>query len=147
MSNTIYRYTPNNTEGPFGNDPRPFAVDNNLTELCEIDNYRYVSVPENVEVTIPEEITTWEIVDITPELRETLKINSPHCQLIAQKIIDKIKAKYTLDDELYFARISVGALQGTYQLQDGELAELQQYQIDVEAAREWGRSERTMLGL
>jgi hypothetical protein len=86
-------------------------------------------------------------VTLTDELRETLKAQSPHGQLIAQRVIEKIRAKYPLDEELYFARIAVGALQGTYALLPGEAESLAQYQLDVEAAREWGRQERASLGL
>lgn len=86
-------------------------------------------------------------VDLTPELREAIKLASPHAQLIAQRVIDRIRARYPLDEELYFARIAVGALQGTYTLLEGEAAALAQYQLDVEAAREWGRQARAELGL
>lgn len=149
MSNSIYRYTPVITEGPFGTDLHPVSTNNDtpLTELCQINNVRYVSVPENVEVSVPEEIIDWEAVIITDELREAIKTNSPLCQLIAQRVIEQIRNKYPLDEELYFARISVGNLQGTYEFISGEQELLQQYQIDVEAAREWGRQERTQLGL
>ena len=146
----IYKYQPVITEGPNGTDYRPSITDttseNTLTELCTLDGYRYVSVSDIVGITVPEELTV-EAVELTSELRETIKATSPHTQIIAQQVIDKIRAKYPLDEELYFARIAVGALQGTYDLLPGELEAITQYQLDVEVAREWGRVERAKLGL
>jgi hypothetical protein len=152
MSATIHRYQPAITPGPTGTDPRPSGPDGpdaseTLTELCELDGWRYVSVPAGIVPQVPAELSTWAEVTLTDELREQIKAASPHTQLIAERVIGKIRAKYPLDEELYFARIAVGALQGTYVLQPGEGDALAQYQVDVEAAREWGRLERAKLGL
>ena len=141
----LYRYQPVMIPGPTGTDYRPSAE--GLTELATLDGWRYVAVPDGVTPELPAEITTWEAVAVTPELRESIKLASPHAQLIAQQVIDRIRAKYPLDEELYFARIAVGALQGAYTLLDGEAEALTQYQADVEAAREWGRQARAELGL
>ena len=148
----LYRYQPMITPGPNGTDPRPLGPDGlnageTLTELCALDGWRYVAVPEGVTPNVPAELTTWEPVTLTPELREAIKTASPHAQLIAQRVIERIRATYPLDEELYFARIAVGSLQGSYTLQPGEAEALAQYQADVESAREWGRTERTKIGL
>ena len=141
----LYRYQPVIIPGPTGTDYRPTGE--GLTELCELDGWRYVSVPEGVVPDVPEALATWEAADLTPELREAIKLASPHAQLIAQRVIDRIRAKYPLDEELYFARIAVGAMQGSYTLLEGEADALAQYQADVEAAREWGRLARAEIGL
>lgn len=148
----LYRYQPVITPGPTGTDYRPTGPDGldageTLTELGEIDGWRYIAVPDGVTPNVPAELTTWEPVSLTAELREAIKAASPHAQLIAQRVIDLIRAKYPLDEELYFARIAVGALQGSYSLLPGEAEALAQYQADVEAAREWGRVERAKIGL
>lgn len=134
-------YTTFRVSGPDGD------IGFSMTELCEIDGWRYISVPDDVTPFIPPQIVSYEIASLDDTARAMIRAASPHAQLIAQRVIDKIRAKYTLDDELYFARIAVGALQGTYQFQDGEQALVAQYQIDVEAAREWGRLEREKLGI
>lgn len=149
---SIYRYQPVITVGPNGTDYRPTGPDGldageTITELCELDGWRYVAVPEGVTPTVPAELATWEAVNLTSELREAIKAASPHAQLIAQRVIDLIRAKYPLDEEVYFARIAVGALQASYTLLPGEDEALAQYQADVEAAREWGRTERAKIGL
>ena len=134
-------YTAYRVSGPDGD------IGVSITEMCEMDGWRYLSIPDGVTPVIPAQITTYGPVELTDELREQIKVASPHTQLIAQRVIDKIRAKYTLDDELYFARITVGALHGSYELQSGEAAAVEQYQIDVESAREWGRQERAKLGI
>ena len=120
------------------------------TELCTIDGLTYVSLPDGVslpEDQHPEVVATIQEVTLTPELREAIKLVSPHALLIAQRVIDKIRAVYPLEEELFFARIAVGALQGSYTLQAGEAEELAAYQVCVEEARDWGRAERAKLGL
>ena len=149
---TLYRYQPVITPGPAGTDHRPSGPDGEgyqetLTELCTLDGWRYVSVPGGVTASVPPALDTWEEVSLDAALRERIKAESPHTQLIADRVIDQIRAAYPLDEELYFARIAVGALLGTYTLLDGEADALTQYQADVEAAREWGRAERAKLGL
>ena len=152
MTTQIYRYQPVVTAGPNGTDYRPrgpegFAASATLTELCELDGWRYVAVPDGVIPEVPAEVTTWEAIAATPSVREAIKGASPHAELIAQRVIELIRAQYPLDEELYFARIAVGALQGSYTLLDGEGEALAQYQADVESAREWGRLARAELGL
>ena len=120
------------------------------TELCTIDGVTYVSLPDGVTLPVdqPAELaSSIQTVTLTPELRETIKAASSHTQLIAQRVIDKIRAVYPLEEELFFARIAVGALQGSYTLQAGEAEELAAYQVCVEEARDWGRAERAKLGL
>ena len=68
-------------------------------------------------------------------------------QLIAQAMIEKIRASYTIDDEMFFARIGVGAATGMYQPTAQELQEMTVFGEFVEAVRQWGRAERAKLGL
>jgi hypothetical protein len=125
-------------------------VEAGCQELCTLDDgYTYVSVPDGV--TLPEQLpaiaATLETVTLTDALRADIKSASTHCQLIAERVIERIRAKYTVDDELYIARIAVGALQGSYVLLPGEAERIAAYQADIEAAREWGRQQRAALGL
>lgn len=131
---TLYRYQPVITPGPGGTDYRPFAE--GAIELCTLDGWRYVTIPENTQPDVPVQLTTWMSVELTPELREAIKTNSPHCKLARDRFIETIRAKHSLDDELYYARIATGSILGAYKLQDGEAEILSAYQADVEAARE-----------
>ena len=144
----IYKYQPAVTTGPNGSDPRPSDPgEDALTELCTLDGWRYVSVPDGIAPIVPDALTTWQAVTVTPELREQIKAASPACRLISQQIVARIRANYSLDHELYLARIGIGTLQGTYTPSADEQAEIMQYQIDVEASREWGRQQRAAIGL
>ena len=80
-------------------------------------------------------------------LREQIKAASPHVKLIAQRMIDQIRASYSIDDEMYFARIGVGAASGMYTPSTGELSEMTVFGEFCEAIRQWGRAERAKLGV
>ncbi len=96
----------------------------------------------------PDEIAaSVESVTITPELREAIKTASPHCRLISERMIDQIRARYSVDDELFYARIMIGAGAGLYELQAGEAEEVAAFKTHVETVREWGREQRAALGL
>jgi len=142
---TLYRYQPVIIDGPFGTDYHPQPQE--LIHLCEFDGWRYVVVPDGITPTIPQELTTWEIVVLTPELRESLKNASHLCAFAKTRFIDTIRSKYTLDDELYFARIATGTLLGSYNMQGDEPSLLTQYQTDVENARTILHQTYTDLGL
>ncbi len=102
-------------------------------------------------VTLPEQpdeiAASVESVTITPELREAIKTASPHCRLISERMIDQIRARYSVDDELFYARIMIGAGAGLYELQAGEAEEVAAFKTHVETVREWGREQRAALGL
>lgn len=85
--------------------------------------------------------------DLSDELKEKIKLASPHVLLIEQRKLDMIRAKYSPEDEMYFARIAVGAITGAYTMLPHEPALLAQYQRDIEAIRQWGWDEKAKLGL
>ena len=80
-------------------------------------------------------------------LREQIKAASPMVRLIGQRMIDQIRASYTIDDEMYFARIGVGAATGLYTPTSDEMQALTVFGEFVEGMRQWGRDERAKLGL
>ena len=83
-----------------------------------------------------------------PDLvREQIKAASPQVKLITQNMIDQIRASYSIDDEMYFARIGVGAANGMYAPTPDEMQAMTVFGEFVEAARQWGRAERAKLGL
>ena len=110
----------------------------------------YVSVPD--DVALPEQPS--QIADsivnpvtLTTELREAIKSTSLHCQLIHQRMEDKIREKYSLSDEQYFSRIASGVALGMYAFETGEQDALVAFGTYVEEVRQWGREQRAMLGL
>lgn len=116
-------------------------------EIAIIDNWRYVYFPDNV--TIPDQPTEiqWAELTLTDELKEQIKTNSRQCQLINQWMQERIRAKYPLEDEQYFARIGVGVALGAYTFQPGEQEALLAFGAFVELVRQWGKSERAKIGL
>jgi len=104
-------------------------------------------VPDGVTLPAQPPEITLEPVTLTPELREQIKAASVHLAFIAERMIQKIRAAYSIDDEMYFARIGVGAATGMYTPTANELADMQTFGAHVEAVRQWGRAERAKLGL
>lgn len=87
------------------------------------------------------------VVEVTPELRARILETSPHCRLISQRMVQQIRESYSIDDEMYFARIGVGAALGMYQPGSDELQEMTAFGEFVEGVRQWGREQRAELGL
>ncbi len=80
-------------------------------------------------------------------MREEIRAASPHIQLINSRLIERIRAKYSPDDEAYFSRITIGTLLRTYTMTAGEQAAVAAYQATAEDARAWAKGERAKLGL
>lgn len=120
------------------------------TELATIDGTTYVALPDGATLPAdqPTEIAgTIATVTLDPVLREQIKAASPHCKLIAQRMVEQIRAAYSIDDEMYFARIGVGAATGMYQPSSDELQAMTVFGEFVESVRQWGRQQRAELGL
>ena len=145
----IYAYTKVSTPYTTIQMALPYEMDseNQCTELCTLDGVTYVSVPDSVALPDqPAELTITETT-ITPELRDAIKAESPHCRLITERMEQRIRERYSLSDEQFFSRIGVGAALGAYTFAPGEQDELLAFGAYVEAARQWGRDERAKLGL
>lgn len=120
------------------------------TELATIDGTTYVALPDGAVLPAdqPTEIaSSIATVTLDPVLREQIKAASPHCKLIAQRMVEQIRGAYSIDDEMYFARIGVGAATGMYQPSSDELQAMTVFGAFVESVREWGRQQRAELGL
>ena len=145
----IYRYKKIITEG--ANGTTIYAKfpedDDNGKELCAIDGYTYFHIPDNV--TLPEQHPEIVIEDValTDQLKEQIKKESRECQLIDMRMQEMIRAKYTAEDEMYYARIGTGKALGVYEFQSGEESAVLDYGNFVESVRQWGRAERAKIGL
>ena len=123
------------------------AGESGAVELAEFDGHAYVHVPDGAE--LPEQPTeiAWQAITPDAVLLQRIQTESRAVQLIAQAMIEKIRSSYTIDDEMFFARIGVGAATGMYQPTPGELQEMTVFGEFVESVRQWGRAERAKLGL
>lgn len=120
------------------------------TELAMIDGVTYVSIPNGVTLPAsqPAEISaSIQLVTLTPALVGAIKAASPHVKLIGDRMVEQIRASYTIDDEMYFARIGVGASNGLYAPTVDEMQALTVFGEFVESVRQWGREQRALLGL
>lgn len=143
----LFKYTPYTTAGPDGTSLRFRAGDSGAQELAEFDGHAYVHVPEGA--TLPEQHAEidWQAITPDPALMARIKAESRPVQLIAQAMAEKIRASYSIDDEMFFARIGVGAATGMYQPTPDEMQEMTVFGEFVESVRAWGRGERAKLGL
>jgi len=120
------------------------------TELATLaDGLTYISMPAAVTLPQqPKEIATSvkETILTAAQIAE-IKSVSPHVKLINERLSARIREQYSLSDELKLARISIGDLRKSYAATPAELQAVSDYQVTVEAARAWGRSEKATLGL
>lgn len=122
-------------------------------ELCTLPDGRTVvalfdgaTLPPNQPTEIADSIETLP-TPLPSLLREQIKAASPVVRLIGQRMIDKIRASYSIDDEMFFARIGVGSATGLYTPSPDELQAMADFGEFVESVRQWGRDERAKLGL
>jgi len=151
MTTSIYAYQKVSTPYTIiaASLPDSSGVDDGVhcTELCTLDGTTYLAVPDGVTLPDQPPEITLAPVTLTPELRSRIKANSVHCDLIAERMEQRIRAVYSLSDEQYFSRIGVGVALGSYTFEPGEQAALMAFGAHVEGARQWGRAERAKLGL
>lgn len=116
-----------------------------VTELCTLDGTTFISVAGELPVHDSRLIVTE--ATLTDELRNQIKAASVHVALITSRMQERIRAKYSLEDEAYFSRIGVGVALGAYTFQPGEQDALLAFGAFVETVRQWGRDEKAALGL
>jgi hypothetical protein len=110
------------------------ATDERVKELATIAGYTYVSVPDGIVLPEQPEQITVEEVTLTDELKKAIKTASPHVQLINERVVEKIRQKYSLNDEIKMLRIPPS---------DESTA----YNEYIESCRMWGKEEKAKLGL
>lgn len=142
----IYKYKRVTTE-PGPNGATLYFRCEGCTELAEVDGWRYVFVPDSA--TVPEQFAQIEAqtVQLSDDLREQIKNRSRPVELISMQMQEQIHARYPVEDEMYFARIGIGAALGIYQFQPGEMEALRAFGAFVETVRQWGRDQRAAIGL
>lgn len=116
-------------------------------ELGELDGLTYVSFPKHLEIPEQPEEIVYDVIELTPELREALKAINPYCKCVDNQLRNKIRERYDGEDEMYLTRICVGNLMGVYEFRPGEQEEVAAYTKFVEELRDWARDERAKIGL
>lgn len=146
---TIYQYQKQITAGADGTiiDFVRSEGDNQPLELCTIDGTTYLSVPTGYVLAEQPAAINFTQTVITDTLREVIKFNSRAVQLITDEVQKRIRQKYTLEDEQYFARIGVGVALGVYVFLEGEQEALMTFGAYIEECRQYGKAKRAELGL
>jgi hypothetical protein len=122
-------------------------------ELCTLpDGRTVVALFDGHELPKDQHATIRASIEVLPtplpdDLRAEIRQASPHMRLIATRLIERIRAKYTQDDEQFLTRIACGQALGTYTMTPDEQAMIADYQATAEAARAWARAEREKLGV
>lgn len=116
-------------------------------ELATIGTTTYVAIPDDAILPLQEDGIVLEPVDLTSKLRDQIKAASWQCQRIEQLMQERIRARYSVEDELFLQRIKLGNVSGMYEFQPGEEQEIDTAMMFLESVREWGRGERAKLGL
>lgn len=110
------------------------GMDHQGQELATIDGITYVFVSDTTTLPPqPPEITV-AAATLTDVLREQIKAASPHVWLINDRVVDMIRQRYSVDDEIKMLRIAPSD-------------ETTSYNAYVEECRAWGRDQKAALGL
>ena len=134
--NTIYKYRRIITTWPDGSTIyfKNSENENRAIELAEIDGWNYVSVPELAQIPDQPIEIEWQKVALNAMLKLSIIANSRTIQLINQSIVDKIRALYSMDDELKLLRTAPSS-------------EFDLYNAYVENCRSLGKDQKLALGL
>lgn len=81
------------------------------------------------------------------ELNEAIRAASPHAHLISRRVQDRIRAKYSAEEELKLNRIGTHHAMGLSKASAEDLQAIKDFGAYVEQCRAWGRAERAKLGL
>lgn len=77
-----------------------------ITELCTLDDWTHVSVPDAISLPEQPEVIadTLTPVDVSeqPELKAAIIEASPNCRSIRGRVVDKIRERYSINDEESF---------------------------------------------
>ena len=105
-------------------------------ELATLDGVTYVSLFDGAVLPEqPDEIAaSVQSVELTDALRDEISAASPAVQLIRAQVVERIRARYSSDDEIKLLRLAPSD-------------ETSAWNAYVEDCRAWGRQQRALLGL
>jgi hypothetical protein len=109
-------------------------TEDRITELCTINGVTYASIPDGIILPEQPEQITVEEVELTDELKAAIRLASPHVQLIDERVVMKIREKYSVNDEIKLIRL-------------GASDDFTAYNDYVETCRAWGAAAKARLGV
>jgi len=142
----IYKYTPITDEYTTYRIALPHVDGEHQGRvLANVDGVEYVYVPDDAALPDqPEQIT---IVPITDDDISIIKANSKVYRRINERVVERLRTKFSADDEFKLNRIATGHLLGRYTPTADEMAEIEAFDAAAIEARDWGRAEKAKIGL
>ena len=118
-----------------------------IVELCDLDGETIISVSDGV--ALPDQSKEIKLKELKPDdlLIEKIKQSSPHVQLINERVVDRIRQKIGINDELKIISKMLKFLVAKTAPDTGSLAEFDAYIVHVETCRAWGAGEKAKLGV
>jgi len=109
------------------------------TELATIDGKTYVSLPGDAKLPQDQPAEIVDSIETLPMplpemLRDAIRQASPQVQLIDRQVVEQIRVRYSIDDEIKLLRIAPSP-------------ETSAWNAYVEDCRTWGRAQKAALGL
>ena len=117
-----------------------------VLELCEIDGKTIICVPDNSRLEVPEKVKTLEELILTDAVKQVIKKNSDHIQLINRRVVEKIREKYDMNDEMKLIKKMLRFLVTKTAPDVGSLSEFNLYITHVDTCITWGNEEKAKLG-
>ena len=144
----FYKFKPVVTTGPNGTVIGfKNTEDNQIQLIGEYADWIWCWVPDGVAVPEQPAEIGWDEVTPSAQDREELKKISTLCRAVSDQMQERIRSRYSPEDEQYFSRIGIGAALGAYVFQPGEQEALLAFGEYVESVRAWGRAQRATIGL
>jgi len=133
--------------------PSGDGQDRSGQELCTLPDGRTVVVLfDGHELPKDQHETIRASIEVLPaplpdDLKAAIRDASPHVRLINTQMQDRIRARYSAEDEMKFSRIGTGQALGLYKMTDAEKLAIAEFGAYLEECRQWGKSERSKLGV
>ncbi len=128
----IYRYRTKTAKGPEGSK-RKLPGKLGATVIAEIGTWRYVHVPDDVELPELGDIELFE-VRLDDDTRRKLKKVSPVIRSINEQVVARIREHFTVEDELMFLRLG------------RDHPDIGDYHAIIDEAVAWGKAEKMKIG-
>jgi len=122
-------------------------------EIATLEDGRtIVTLPDGVKLPADQPAEIKDSIETLPTLlpdalKEQIREASPHVRLINTRMQERIRARYSQEDELKFSRIGTGQALGMYKMSDAEKAALVTFGTYLEEQRQWAKAERAKLGV
>ncbi|MEW6485795.1 MAG: hypothetical protein AB1423_14480 [Pseudomonadota bacterium] len=117
-----------------------------LVELCELDGDTIISVPDDAKLEASKVLTV-QPVELTEELAAAIKEKSDVVQMVNTMVVEKIREKYDINDELKIIKKMLQCLVNKTTPDAETLKQYTDYIAYTDTCTAWGTEEKTALGV